>query len=312
MNEAVASEARTVCTIDIGVPTYKRPAQLARLLESVSRIELVDGMSVGIIVVDNDRNRSAENVVAEYAAVSPFPTRYIVEETTGVVYVRNRLLASAGGHYLAMIDDDEYVSPSWLAEMVKTAERNKADAVIGYVEETFPAGTRSWVIDCQPSPVAADQESITFGSTNNVLLRMSSVRERGLRFDPSFNLSGGEDTDFFAKLLREGGAVFYSARARVIAPFEPERLRFSWYAMRNYRVGQTNAIVFGGPRKTFGQIVRRLARGVAGIALLGAGSCAFVVSRVEGARLFLTGVRCLGYASTILDTRAQEYGKIER
>lgn len=295
-------------TVDIGIPTYKRPAQLNHLLESLSNLIIPKGVTVTIIVVDNDAGRSGQDVVQRYQTEGPFPVTYLLEEKVGVVHVRNRLLDVSTAEYLAMVDDDQYAVSSWLAEMVSTMELHGADAVVGDVEPVFPDHSPSWLIRNHGYEPIGEMQ-LRNGSTNNVLLRRSSLVKRGMRFDPQFNFTGGEDTDFFYRLVQSGGKIYGSLRGKIFAPIDPTRVNLAWYVLRNFRVGQTNSVVYGRNVALYVSSLRKVGRGFIGGVLLVAGCLLFLVRRADGCRIAFTGIRNLGYASTFGGLRAREYGK---
>jgi succinoglycan biosynthesis protein ExoM len=302
-----AASAGTV-SVDVGIPTYKLPKALATLLESLLTIKVPANVRVAIIVVDNDIQRSAQSVVEAFATINAFPVRYFVEERIGVVHVRNRLLDLATNDLLAMIDDDQYASPAWLEGLIETMEQNNADAVIGEVEPLFPRGAPGWLIACHGHRPAINQARLVTGSTNNALLRRSSILSRNLRFDPQFSLTGGEDTDFFYRLHCLGGSIYSSTKAKLFDPIDPSRLTIRWYATRNFRVGQTNAIVFKTQSPQTNNILLMCGRGVAGFLFLAVGGAIFLFQRSFGAKIILAGLRNIGYASTLFGFRTIEYG----
>jgi succinoglycan biosynthesis protein ExoM len=53
---------------------------------------------------------------------------------------------------------------------------------------------------------------------------------RALRFDPGLGRSGGEDSDYFARMVLMGGRIDYAPDARVTEPVAPDRLSFGWLA----------------------------------------------------------------------------------
>ena len=77
--------------IAICIATYHRPEQLTKTLKSLPQYfpEPYEGE---IRVVDNDENRSAEQVVRAFAAQSRIPTHYRVEPEQNIALARNRAI----------------------------------------------------------------------------------------------------------------------------------------------------------------------------------------------------------------------------
>ncbi|HLN24994.1 MAG TPA: glycosyltransferase, partial [Patescibacteria group bacterium] len=79
--------------IDVCIATYKRPALLRKLLQSLANQHLPKDVVLRLIVVDNDARGSARDCVDQMSAV--LPIRYMVEPTKGLSFVRNRALSAA-------------------------------------------------------------------------------------------------------------------------------------------------------------------------------------------------------------------------
>lgn len=295
-------------TVDIGIPTYRRPEELQRLLTSLEALELPADAQAQIIVVDNDPKGSAQAVLNAARSRARLPLIYEHEPRPGVANARNRLLESSTADFLAMVDDDEVATPGWLKRLLDTAQTLESDAVFGYVHAELPAGLPVWLLEMHKSRPVADHSQANLGSTSNVLIRRTRIAELGLKFDLAFNQTGGEDTDFFARLCEAGGRCHYSATAMLVEPIHPARVQPRWYIIRNFRVGQTNAIVFGRRMPPRRKIAMSVARGLIAPVLIVVGAGLFLFrQRLAGARLFLTGVRNLGYASALTGRRAEEY-----
>jgi hypothetical protein len=67
---------------------------------------------------------------------------------------------------------------------------------------------------------------IRTGYTCNVLIDRARPEIRGLRFDPALGRSGGEDSDYFARVVLMGGRISYAPDALVTEPVAGERLSF--------------------------------------------------------------------------------------
>ena len=93
--------------ITVCVCTFQRPHLLRRLLEKLGEQDFGSLFTYSIVVADNDRLRSAEPVVAEFATISPIPISYCVEPRQNIALARNKAIENATGQFLAFIDDDE-------------------------------------------------------------------------------------------------------------------------------------------------------------------------------------------------------------
>ncbi|HVY88050.1 MAG TPA: hypothetical protein VG942_04230, partial [Hyphomonadaceae bacterium] len=74
-----------------------------------------------------------------------------------------------------------------------------------------------------------------------VILRREAIG--GLRFNPAFGRTGGEDTNFFGQLARNGVVMAYAADAVVDEPVPPARSTLKWLTARAFRSGQSHAVV---------------------------------------------------------------------
>jgi len=76
-----------------------------------------------IVVVDNDRLRSAEEVVKEFTVASSIPIRYCVEPQQNIAMARNRAVSNASGDFIAFIDDDEFPQGRWLVTLFQACQK---------------------------------------------------------------------------------------------------------------------------------------------------------------------------------------------
>jgi succinoglycan biosynthesis protein ExoM len=126
--------------LTICIPTYRRPLMLKQLLFSIFEnkmdISLINEMD--IIIVDNDIEKSAETIVNSIneGADRAKKLLYYNYAVKGLSHVRNELLNQAlllNPDFIIFIDDDEFVTPGWVNELLMTITRNDADAVRGPV-----------------------------------------------------------------------------------------------------------------------------------------------------------------------------------
>lgn len=244
----------------IGIPTYKRPAMLAKLVRSIYTCERNDQLikSIDLLIVDNDIKASAKKIAEELKLECPtdfgFEYRNFTEK--GLSKVRNEILAKAIGmkpDYILFIDDDEYVSNHWLEQIVSTALINEADMVNGPVipvlEIKVPKSISAWF----KQDKFQDQQQMDFLlGTGNLLMKTRFLKEHQLAFDPRFNHSGGEDSYFGVEALKKGAKIFWSAKALAYETIPASRANLKWLALRKYRGATTYTYILKLKKDYFG------------------------------------------------------------
>jgi succinoglycan biosynthesis protein ExoM len=247
--------------------TFLRPRGLARLLDGLSSIEVPDGLAVEVVIVDNDEAASARPVIEEARAGFPFPLHYVVEPERGIVAARNAAVAAAassGPVAVAFLDDDEWPSPRWLAELVRVAEATAAEVVTGTIEPVFDEEPPGWVRAGRffERPRHADGARIDYARTSNVLVGPAALAVHDPPFEDTGS-DGGEDTLFFRRVQRAGHPIAWADRATVFESVPRTRVSPRWIVLRQYRYGLTRSAVL---RRLGGSPWRRVRR--AGLGLL--------------------------------------------
>lgn len=227
----------------IAIATYKRPALLAELLESLRMSLPPEGVLSRTVVVDNDIEGSARAVV-EASRLNHLS--YVVEQEPGIAAARNSGLASAASDEdaIVFVDDDERVHPEWLRELVNGWLASGNEVVTGPVISVFAPGTARWIVAggfIQRSRHATGARLPT-AATNNTLMSLSFWREVHCpTFDPAFSESGGSDTDFFLRLAASGGRISWVDEALVEEDVPSARANFHWIWRRAVRGGSVQA-----------------------------------------------------------------------
>ena len=211
--------------IDVCVCTYKRPELLKRLLRELAGQETRGLFTYSVVVVDNDRLRSAEAVILEFAATSTVPVTYDVEPAQSICLARNRGIAHAAGEFIAFIDDDEFPEKQWLLKLYQAADRDDVAGVLGPVKSHFDAKPPDWVIGCKffdrPGHPTGFVIHWAEGRTGNVLLKRRILPPGELPFDPKFHRGG--DTDFFRRMAEKGHVFIWCDEAIVFEVVPPAR-----------------------------------------------------------------------------------------
>lgn len=216
------------------VCTYKRSAQLRRLLEELCKQETDDRFTYSIVVADNDYLRSAETCVSKVAASTLIPIQYCVEARQNIALTRNRAVENANGDFLAFIDDDEFPEVRWLLNLFNACEEYRVEGAIGPVKRHFDEKPPDWVVK------GHFYERATYptghlvkwfeGRTNNALIKRSIIPGGQEPFQPNFR--SGEDQDFFRRMIDQGHSFVWCNEAIVNETIPPGRWKRSFMVKR--------------------------------------------------------------------------------
>jgi len=231
-------------TVAVGICTYKRAESLSRLLRSLQETIASARRPVEIIIVDNDGSDSSlRTKIFTIAEELGLEVDYSIEATPGISAARNAILDRAselGIDLLAMIDDDEWASRSWLSALLREKQESGAIVVGGPVSPVFPPSnqalkkySRFWSVEKQ----FVGGKPFVF-CTCNFLIDLPAIKhlERPL-FEEKFGLSGGGDTAFFRRLFLAGFKMAWADKALVHEEVPPARASLKWMMQRKYRVG---------------------------------------------------------------------------
>lgn len=247
--------------IDICIATYKRTNWLSCLLESLLRQKLPGHFSLRIIVIDNDADRSAEDVVKVFFSGRDASYVYDVQAEKNIALTRNKALEYVTGDYLVFIDDDEWASESWLSQLVNASKNYNADVVFGPVIPVFQENAPSWIIRgkfFERNNVSGT--FLTHGPTNNTLVRNPKSFGNKLVFSKEYGVTGGSDTELFSRLHKAGAKLVWCDEAKVYEHVPENRATLRWLVMRALRGGQVYARIFHKDQTLLNSIVFVLKR----------------------------------------------------
>jgi len=236
-----SSRSNQSSVVSVCIATCGRPQMLERLLKSIDKqeFEKVEEPEVNIVIVDNDRKKTAEKVYRELSGKLDIPLNYYHEETPGIPFARNRAIAEAspGSDFIVFIDDDHYAEKQWLDELLFVHSQTEATIVTGPVVPNAEQSPPEWLKD-HLLPFNRkrhfDMTSIDYARTGNVLISTKLFNE-GLYFDPRFGLNGGDDSDFFKRALNKDKEIFWADNAITYEEVSEEQLTLSWQLKRSFR-----------------------------------------------------------------------------
>jgi len=207
-------EKQKICSVCIA--TFRRPALLRKLIQSLFEQKKIDDIILEIIIVDNDIEKSAKEIVSEFSDTSSVTISYYEQPIQNISLTRNMALDKSSGHYIAIIDDDETADNYWIKNLIDTIVRFNADAVFGYVIPVFDSNIAQWMKQREIyfNLMGKTGDPALSYYTTNCMIKSSNVKKFNLRFDPEYGLTGGSDPVFF-ELLSEYKLKFVVCREAI-------------------------------------------------------------------------------------------------
>jgi len=227
--------------ISVCICTYKRPELLTKLLTALQDQDVGGVFTYDAVVVDNDHAGSAEKVVHDVTTSSSIPISYYIEPEQNIALARNKAVANATGQLIALVDDDEVPDRSWLIRLYTAYHKFRADGVLGPVVPIYQGEPPKWVVrgrfHDRPSHRTGEVLRWTTTRTGNVLLRRAIFADGENMFRREFG-SGGEDRDFFRRLIAKGACFVWCAEAPVYEAIPAARCTRSFMVRRALLRGQ--------------------------------------------------------------------------
>jgi glycosyltransferase involved in cell wall biosynthesis len=226
----------------VGVCTFRNPEGLAKLMRHLAHAGAARVPNL-LIVVDNDVGGAGIATAEALAPELPFPLRAVLEPRRGIPFARNRLIEEAlctDFRQLAMLDDDEYPAPGWLAALESEARKSGADLVGGPVLPVFAVPPR-WPLT--QADFGKDggrlfrKATLVMSSANVLVTRRLIERWSGDWFRPEFAETGGSDSEFFRRTALAGHRHAIARDALAYEDVTEERARRGWLVRRSYRSG---------------------------------------------------------------------------
>ena len=190
------------------VPTYNRPARLARCLDALARQE-AEGFEI-VVVDDGGTADLAPAIVA-----CPRPVTLLRQENAGPGAARNLGARAAAAEILAFTDDDCRPEPGWLPALMRRLEAEPEALAGGHtvnlLGHNLYAEASQTLIDFLYDYFGAQAGAMPFFTSNNIACRREPFLELG-GFGGGFPLAAAGGPGPRPALARARGAAGLRAR----------------------------------------------------------------------------------------------------
>jgi glucosyl-dolichyl phosphate glucuronosyltransferase len=231
----------------IVVCTYNRADSLRATLGSLDGLDLA-GLDVEAVIVDNNSSDATRAIFDRWRTNTALNARYHFEPCQGLSHARNAGVAIAHGGIVAFTDDDVTVDRSWIRELVEAFKATGAAAIGGKILPEWSGPVAHWLqpqlysylalVDHGESPIEMTSPRL-YGA--NFAVRAEWLAKN--KFDTNLgrvggNLRIGEDIALLAKIMEQGGKIFYWPKAVVHHRIEPERMTKAYFRRWHSELGQ--------------------------------------------------------------------------
>jgi succinoglycan biosynthesis protein ExoM len=237
--------------VSLCIPTRRQPERLRRLLAHVARLEAPGPLTV--LVLDRDADgRTGEAVAQAMAPEFPFPLVSRVEalrsEATGCQATAGQTAWSAawsaacsvpGADYVALLAEDEFPAPRWLAEMIGTAVRYDADVVGGPVFPLFD-DPGYWLAESglySPRRFVTGPVDMIDGTGPLLIRRESLAPYLSEPLSDDLALGNGNNREFLTRCRSDGRRFAWADDARVSKAVPPAQVTVRWLLLRGFHSG---------------------------------------------------------------------------
>ena len=293
--------------VAITICTKQRPVLLSAALASLVRLQTPKGVTIKVVVIENDTAEHSRKIVEEFA--SALDIYYFLETEPGLSPARNRCIKEAlqlGADWIASTDDDAEVHSGWISAFVDASSRHPQTlAFMGRSRFLYPTRLPEWFPAPNSTPIATGTIASLYSTSNAFYCRdVFAADGLDMRFDMDFRFSGGEDTEFFTRLRLKHGPIMWVEEALVFEVVVAERNSVRWRFSRALRDGKNLGRIyvkhFGKVAGTFSSLHTAYRLVVFGLLKLLRGGATMLVNDQLGLKLAYQGLNDLVFTAGLL------------
>jgi glycosyltransferase involved in cell wall biosynthesis len=234
--------------ITVIIATRNRADSLRETLEDLAKQDTAGNFTYEVLVSDNGSTDNTAEVVksiqAQFQAL-----RYCYEAHPGKAYALNSAISQTQSPVIAFTYDDCRFEKNWLRVIWEAFQKQKADGVGGPSKPLIEGKRPAWLSDRlvkqlgyinygnEPFMVQ-DRKKHVFIGTNHAYRREMFERLGG--FDVN-RIGNSEDVEFFQRVYKAGGKLFYEPKAVAMHKLEASRWTPKSLAARFFLQGRAMA-----------------------------------------------------------------------
>lgn len=212
----------------IVIPTYNRPGELSKCLESLTLLE-APKTGFEVIVVDDGSDGPLNEVVDLFT--DRLDVRLIRKANAGPGPARNLGAAAARGRFLVFTDDDCWPTPRWLRALEARLEQDPDHLVggrtINRLEENSYSTTSQVILEAVYAFFNANPDDARFFASNNMALSAELFAKVG-----GFNIESfryvSEDRELCDRWRHQGYRMTYVPEATIMHGHWLKLRSFCW------------------------------------------------------------------------------------
>ena len=237
--------------LSIVIPTRNRAGLLEQLVESLAKQDPVS-FEWEVIIVDNASTDNTAETIGQLKASLAIPIRYFHEPRLGLVYGRHRGAQESRGEIVGFLDDDMYLSPTWV-QGVDQIIRGQADAVVGRILPHWDTPPPPWILNAIKrgtlsylglldlgTNVKKVAPAFVFGGNcflpRKLIFTLGGFHPDGVPPD-QLKYRGDGETGLMAKFKAAGLRSVYDPQATAYHVIGANRLAIEYFCSRAYNQG---------------------------------------------------------------------------
>jgi glycosyltransferase involved in cell wall biosynthesis len=238
----------------VALCTHNHADRLAKTLRDL-RLLRAPRAAWELLLVDNGCTDGTAALLAAQDWPAGWRVRVVHEGRLGLSNARNCAIREAAGEYLIFIDDDETPDPDWLCAYERLIDAQAPDAFGGRIEVLFEGARPPWLSDDllgflgqlnrypEMAPLTEPGTSFYGG---NFGFRREVCAQIG-QFDVALGRkgtdnTGGEEVDFYRRLLAAGRRVWWTPEAVIYHRIEAAKLNRRYFLDLHYRQGRMEGL----------------------------------------------------------------------